>query len=194
MSAWNTGPEIMISTKRMDSSFGKNAANRVEESYGDAKNLRSRHPQAALGFLFSLRSTALSSKYENIAEWIIDLLGKLGREDDAYDAVCLIIPDWSDSLVLPPGEDEDDENPLVSAGIEVGSETNEVPLPLPLAESEVDQRLHGLPTVRLLRDAVPANLSPEVFFPTIINRVLDNSPVNFHRDARQRRNHGSLLA
>ena len=30
----------MVSTKRMDSSFGKNAANRVEESYGDAKNLR----------------------------------------------------------------------------------------------------------------------------------------------------------
>ena len=39
ISAWDTGPELMISTKRMDSSFGKNAANRVEESYGDAKNL-----------------------------------------------------------------------------------------------------------------------------------------------------------
>lgn len=187
MSAWNTGPEIMISTKRMDSSFGKNAANRVEESYGDAKNLRSRHPQAALGFLYSLRSTALTPQFENIAEWIIDLLGKLGREDDAYDAVCLIIPDWSDALAAPGGEDEDDEDPLVSAGIEVGSETDEVPLPLPLPDSELDQRLHRLPTVGLLRDAVPTNLSPEVFFPTIINRVLDNSPVNFHREARQRR-------
>ena len=31
------GPELMISTKRMDSSFGNNAANRVEESYGDAE-------------------------------------------------------------------------------------------------------------------------------------------------------------
>ena len=48
MSGWATGPELMVSTKRMDSSFGKNAANRVEESYGDAKNLRLRHPQAAL--------------------------------------------------------------------------------------------------------------------------------------------------
>ena len=37
MSSWATGPELMVSTKRMDSSFGKNAANRVEESYGDAK-------------------------------------------------------------------------------------------------------------------------------------------------------------
>ncbi len=37
MSDWDTGPELLISTKRMDSSFGKNAANRVEESYGDAR-------------------------------------------------------------------------------------------------------------------------------------------------------------
>ncbi len=43
---WATGPELLISTKRMDSSFGKNAPNRIEESYGDAKNLRLRHPLA----------------------------------------------------------------------------------------------------------------------------------------------------
>ena len=62
MSSWATGPELMISTKRMDSSFGKNAANRVEESYGDAKNLRSRHPQAALGFLYGLGASALETR------------------------------------------------------------------------------------------------------------------------------------
>ncbi|MDE3106433.1 MAG: hypothetical protein KGK08_14780, partial [Acidobacteriota bacterium] len=49
---WATGPELLISTKRMDSSFGKNAPNRIEESYGDVKNLRLRHPMAALGFVF----------------------------------------------------------------------------------------------------------------------------------------------
>lgn len=65
MSSWQTGPELMVSTKRMDSSFGKNAANRVEESYGDAKNLRLRHPQAALGFFYSLRSTALDLRTRN---------------------------------------------------------------------------------------------------------------------------------
>lgn len=41
---WSRGPELLISTKRMDSSFGKNALNRIEESYGYAKNLRGRHP------------------------------------------------------------------------------------------------------------------------------------------------------
>ncbi|TKJ26444.1 hypothetical protein [Blastococcus sp. CCUG 61487] len=191
MSAWNTGPEIMISTKRMDSSFGKNAANRVEESYGDAKNLRSRHPQAALGFLYSLRSTALTPQFADIAAWIIDLLGKLGREDDAYDAVCLVIPDWSDELPPPPGGDEDDEDPLVSAGVQADPSAEEEPLPLPLPEDELDQRLRDLPHVGLRRDAVPPNLSPEVFFPTIVNRVLDNSPVNFHREARLRREEAS---
>ncbi|HOW92858.1 MAG TPA: hypothetical protein PLF91_00005, partial [Mycolicibacterium fallax] len=54
VSSWQTGPELLISTKRMDSSFGKNAANRVEESYGDAKNLALRHPLAALGFVYAL--------------------------------------------------------------------------------------------------------------------------------------------
>ena len=60
MSDWDTGPEVLISTKRMDSSFGKNAANRVEESYGDAKNLRLRHPLAALGLVYGIRSTILT--------------------------------------------------------------------------------------------------------------------------------------
>ena len=96
ISSWNTGPELMISTKRMDSSFGNNAANRVEESYGDAKNLRSRHPQAALGFVYSLSSTAFTPENRRVADWIVDLLGKLGREDDAYDAVALIVPDLAD--------------------------------------------------------------------------------------------------
>ena len=44
----------------MDSSYGKNAPNRIEESYGDAKNLRLRHPLAALGFVFGLRSDILA--------------------------------------------------------------------------------------------------------------------------------------
>lgn len=90
MSDWDTGPELLISTKRMDSSFGKNAANRVEESYGDAKNLRLRHPLAALGFVYGLRSTILTEEPKK-ARWLIDLLQKLGREDDAYDAVALIM-------------------------------------------------------------------------------------------------------
>jgi hypothetical protein len=178
----------MISTKRMDSSFGKNAANRVEESYGDAKNLRSRHPQAALGFVYGLRSTALSSANLATAEWIIDLLGKLGREDDAYDAVALLIPEWPDGdSPATEQDDEDDENPLVAAGVEPAAEGDEEQLPLELPVSELEQRLAALPDVTLRTDAVPRHLSPDVFFATVVNRVLDNCPITFHTEARRRR-------
>ncbi|WP_315859734.1 hypothetical protein [Rhizobium leguminosarum] len=79
---WVTGQQLLISTKRMDSSYGKNAPNRIEESYGDAKNLRLRHPLAALGFLFGLRSDILE-KEPKTAEWLFDLLAKLGQAEAA---------------------------------------------------------------------------------------------------------------
>jgi hypothetical protein len=47
---WSRGPELLISTKTMVSSFRNNLPNRFEESYGDAKNLRGRYPLAAMGF------------------------------------------------------------------------------------------------------------------------------------------------
>ena len=191
MSAWNTGPEIMISTKRMDSSFGKNAANRVEESYGDAKNLRSRHPQAALGFVYGLRSTAFRDASATAA-WIIDLLGKLGREDDAYDAVALLIPDWPD---VGPADDEDDgdsDNPLVAAGIEPEDETLNDQLPLDLPSSALNERLAALQEVALRLDLVPDHLSPDTFFATMTDRVLDNCPITFHTEARRRRGQPTL--
>ena len=187
ISAWNTGPELMISTKRMDSSFGNNAANRVEESYGDAKNLRSRHPQAALGFVYSLSSNAFTAEHRRVADWIVDLLGKLGREDDAYDAVALIVPDLAGEPgpLTVAGEDAVDEQPLVAAGVEPAPEADA--LPLALSRSELDRRLDDLPSVALRHDVVPPVLTPEVFFAAMVNRILDNCPINFHEEARTRR-------
>lgn len=89
MSHWATGPEVLVSTKRMDSSFGKNAQNRIEEAYGDAKNLRLRHPMAGLGFLFGIRSTAFTDEPRS-ADFIADLLMKLAQEDDAYNVTCML--------------------------------------------------------------------------------------------------------
>lgn len=92
---WSRGPELMISTKRMGSSFGNNALNRIEESYGDAKNLRGRHPLAALGYLFVMRGTAFRTEAATAAR-LIDLLIKLAQEADAYDATALIVHEWID--------------------------------------------------------------------------------------------------
>lgn len=181
VSAWNTGPELMISTKRMDSSFGNNAANRVEESYGDAKNLRSRHPQAALGFVYSLSSTAFTPEHQRVADWIVDLLGKLGREDDAYDAVALVVPDVAAGAATAT-DDGDDEQALVAAGIEPDPDPGTLPLIRP--RSELDRRIDDLPVIGLRHDVVPDELKPEIFFAKMVDRVLDNCPINFHEQAR----------
>lgn len=178
MSSWATGPELMISTKRMDSSFGKNAANRVEESYGDAKNLRSRHPEAALGFLYGLGASALETEAET-ARWLMDLLGKLGREADAYDAVGLIIPHVPSA---PDATSEEDPAGPLEAGV---SESLAVDPEEKGSAEDIDLAL--LPPVTLIRGAVPAQLEPGRLFATICTLVLDRTPINFHQEARARR-------
>ena len=178
MSSWATGPELLISTKRMDSSFGKNAANRVEESYGDAKNLRSRHPQAALGFLYGLGASALETEAD-IARWLMDLLAKLGREADAYDAVGLVIPHIP---AAPDATSEEDPAGPLDAG------AADPPVAEPAhGEAADDADLAALPAVTLQRRAVPKELDPGRFFATICNLVLDRTPINFHQEARARR-------
>lgn len=89
LSSWLTGPEILISTKTMSSSFGKNLANRFEEAYGDAKNLKGRHPLATLGFFFLLNATIIDEP-RNLMK-AITMLEKLALEVDAYDATCLLL-------------------------------------------------------------------------------------------------------
>lgn len=53
---WDRGPELLVSTKTPVSSSGKNLANRFEETYGDAGNLRGRCPLAAVGVYVRTRS------------------------------------------------------------------------------------------------------------------------------------------
>lgn len=177
MSHWSTGPELMISTKRMDSSFGNNAANRVEESYGDAKNLRLRHPQAACGFMYGLRSTCWEESPAK-AVWLVDLLTKLGREDDAYHAVALVVPEYGGQVT---GENPDEEAP-------VGESAVPEPDPeLDLGLDSVQQQLDALPTVALRHDVVPEEIGPGRFFAVMLSKVLDNSPVDYHVTARRLR-------
>jgi hypothetical protein len=95
VSQWSRGPELLISTKSMVSSFRNNLSNRFEEAYGDAKNLRGRYPLAAMGFLFVLRSTVLQER--GTLERALDMLRKLRDEPDGYDATGLILAEWRDT-------------------------------------------------------------------------------------------------
>lgn len=184
MSDWDTGPEVLISTKRMDSSFGKNAANRVEESYGDAKNLRLRHPLASLGFVYGLRSTILAEEPDT-AEWIIDLLHKLGQEDDAYHAVGLLMINYSDQVAVEEGEDVTDEgdDTLAAAGLRPDLEEQ---APEEAEPSELERALAQLPAVELHFDARAEAIHPARFMATMVRRTLAATPVNRHREARHR--------
>lgn len=180
---WATGPELLISTKRMDSSYGKNAPNRIEESYGDAKNLRLRHPLAALGFVFGLRSDILQ-KEPGTAAWLFDLLAKLGREDDAYHATCLVLMEYSDDAeILDTGEERHGEG-VPELGVELD---NDEDLPEPGSESEVDRELALLPKVTILEEKTPEDLAPCRFLAAMVTRVLTTTPVNMHEEARRRR-------
>jgi len=179
----------------MDSSFGKNAANRVEESYGDAKNLRLRHPLAALGFVYGLRSTIFDESPDK-AEWLIDLLQKLGREDDAYHGVALVVMEYGAHLVVESNDDlGDGGDPLSEAGI---TSIEDDSLPEEDAElsaveealenfSAVEGALESLPSVSIRVERVPPDLQPGYFLAEMIRRVLDATPVNLHKEARRGR-------
>lgn len=181
---WATGPELLVSTKRMDSSYGKNAPNRVEELYGDAKNLRLRHPLAALGFVFGLRSDILQ-KEPKTADWLFDLLVKLGQEDDAYHATCLVLMEYADDAALPEAQIEPPAAGILEPGPEPEGEQEDLPASIP--DATVDQIVERLPKVTILKDRTPSELMPGRFLAAMVMRVLSATPVNMHEEARRRR-------
>jgi hypothetical protein len=97
ISRWDRGPELLLSTKTMVSSFGKNLSNRFEEAYGDAGNLRSRYPLAAVGFFFVQRDTILTQEPDAF-EKTVDMMRKLRDLNGAsgYTATGLALVSWSD--------------------------------------------------------------------------------------------------
>lgn len=106
ISTWPSGPELLVSTKTMGGSFGKNLANRFEEAYGDVKNLRARYPLAAHGFFF-LANAAILDEPTALSK-AVHMLCQLSKDADVYDAVALLIVDWrhgispEDNGTLPP--------------------------------------------------------------------------------------------
>jgi hypothetical protein len=95
---WDRGPELLLSTKAQVSSFAKNLPNRFEEAYGDASNLRGRHPLAATGFFFVQRSTILRNEPDAF-ERTVDMIRKL-RDNDGhggYTATGLALVGWDET-------------------------------------------------------------------------------------------------
>jgi hypothetical protein len=94
VSAWQRGPDVLISTKTQLSSYAKNRSNRYEEALGEAPNLRDRYPLAAMGFAFVVRSNIYEES--GAFELLRDLLLRLRRPDGPFDATMLIVGEWND--------------------------------------------------------------------------------------------------
>lgn len=126
--------------------------------------------------MFGLR-TDVFAKEPDMADWLLDLLARPGREDDAYHATCVILMEYTNAP--PPDGGEDDEDRSVTAGLVPSPGEDDEPLELP--EPEVDRALASLPIVRIDHERTPANLSPGTFLTTMVNHVLDVTPVNLHK-------------
>lgn len=94
---WDRGPEVLISTKAQSASFAKNLPNRFEEAVGDAANLTSRYPLAAVGFFFVQRATILHEEPETW-ERTKDMMRKLRSDVPGlgYTTTGLCLVDWDE--------------------------------------------------------------------------------------------------
>lgn len=87
----------------------------------------------------------------------------------------LIVPEW-EAVDTPEPEAADDDNP------------SEADIAEPEVPSEiVEARLQQLPPITLRFDMVPAELDPSRFIGLLATKLMRNSPINFHREARLRR-------
>lgn len=94
-SSWVSGPEALVSVKTQSSSFGKNINNRIEESYGDGKNLKRRFPLAFVGYLMVLRDTILTEEPQAFRQYV-HTLGRYVDSKDAYDSAALLLVHWQE--------------------------------------------------------------------------------------------------
>jgi hypothetical protein len=99
MSSWQRGPDLLISTKTMFSAYRKNLKNRHEEAVGEVSSLRRRHPMAAMGYAYLVRKNLFD---EDGAYAILnDILTRLRRPDEAFDATMLLVADWDEAADAP---------------------------------------------------------------------------------------------
>jgi len=94
VSAWQRGPDVLVSSKTQFSSYAKNKNNRYEEALGEAPNLRDRYPLAAMGFAFLVRNNIYDEA--GAFELLRDLLLRLRKPDGPFDATMLLVAEWAD--------------------------------------------------------------------------------------------------
>jgi len=156
---WDRGAELIVSTKSMLSSYKKNLKNRFEEFVGDAKNLRGRHPLAAIGLLFVVRSTIWEEP--GAFDFLVDMLERL-RNPELYDAAGLIAVERNES----------DFRTWESR--------------IDLSNRQLFKDWATTPhVVTVLESRIPASLSPSKVLADLITLVLARTPVAVHIRPRE---------
>ncbi len=164
------------------SSYQKNLRNRFEEGYGDAKNLRGRHPMASLGFSFvtgaDIPDTSLA--------FAVDMLRKLIAEADVYDCACLLVIDGAAGVEEEnPGDTRPVDGEPAALRVLPGAGSDDVGEAATPPEVPSSQPPVGSVSVRL--DRVPDDLAPGQFFRALICCALDRMPVTIYPIVRERR-------
>lgn len=99
ISTWRRGPDVLVSTKTMFSSYRKNLKNRHEEAVGEVMSLRARHPMATMGYAYLVRRNVFDE--EGAYAILYDILQRLRRPGQAFDATLLLVADWDQNDPMP---------------------------------------------------------------------------------------------
>lgn len=113
ISSWRRGPDVLISTKTMLSSYRKNLKNRHEEAVGEVMSLRARHPMATMGYAYLVRRNVFNE--EGAFAILRDILVRLRRPGEAYDATMLLVIDWDDADPHPRVTNIDEPSDVLDA-------------------------------------------------------------------------------
>ena len=115
------------------------------------------------------------------------MLHKLGQEDDAYHAVGLLMIEYGDEVAIEEGQDvaDDGEDSLAAAGL-TPEEPVEAEAPETPSTWEAGLDLSQLPRVDLFFDERAHDIHPARFLATMVRRTIAATPVNRHREARDR--------
>jgi hypothetical protein len=144
ISSWRRGPELLVSTKTMLSSYRKNFKNRHEEAVGEVDTLRRRHPMAAMGFAFLVRSNIYDS--EGDYALLQNILTRLKREGETFDATMLLVAEWDDDDPAGSLRPIDQPDPQLGAGAFFADLIRATTERTPVAEhGEVRRRREGEP-------------------------------------------------
>lgn len=99
MSSWRRGPELLISTKTMFSKYKNNLKTRHEEAVGEVSSLRRRHPMAAMGYVCLVHKGI--EDVPGARPLLVDILTRLRRPDEMFDATMLLVGDWNQEAQNP---------------------------------------------------------------------------------------------